>query len=283
MALWLAARAGTGKRGAEQPTIGEQMPRSRTLGAPRAVGGGGAGGVGRRGTSPRSRAAFSRSITATARPTCRDLRRVAARSPGGRGFDDGGIQQPRRLRPQSKAEPARRHRRRFGRQGWSWNADGTELTFKLHPGVKWHATGKPFTAADVQMHLGPVAGQGSGQIAAQRPRGVVDQPRPGDRRQRSPGRRFHLKRRQPSFPALLASGFHPGLPLPCRRVADAAAPDRHRPVQIRRVQAEPVDQGGEEPGLLEARPALSPRRHRMDRNSQPLDRDPGLHRPAIST
>src|ERR1700679_3531634 len=21
---------------------------------------------------------------------------------------------------------------------WSWNADGTELTMKLHPGVKWH-------------------------------------------------------------------------------------------------------------------------------------------------
>src|SRR5579864_3883186 len=32
---------------------------------------------------------------------------------------------------------------------WSWNADGTELTFKLHPGVKWH-DGKPFTANDVK-------------------------------------------------------------------------------------------------------------------------------------
>src|SRR5207302_3136092 len=32
---------------------------------------------------------------------------------------------------------------------WSWNEDGTELSFKLRDGVKWH-DGKPFTAADVK-------------------------------------------------------------------------------------------------------------------------------------
>src|SRR5271168_2770020 len=32
---------------------------------------------------------------------------------------------------------------------WSWNEEGTELTFSLHQGVTWH-DGKPFTAKDVQ-------------------------------------------------------------------------------------------------------------------------------------
>src|SRR5213079_1817135 len=32
---------------------------------------------------------------------------------------------------------------------WSWSEDGTQLTFKLHHGVKWH-DGKPFTAADIK-------------------------------------------------------------------------------------------------------------------------------------
>src|SRR5436190_9201639 len=36
--------------------------------------------------------------------------------------------------------------------GWAWNEEGTELTFPLRQGVKWH-DGKPFTAADVRCTL----------------------------------------------------------------------------------------------------------------------------------
>src|SRR5260221_10021991 len=33
--------------------------------------------------------------------------------------------------------------------GWIWGEDGTQLTFPLRSGVKWH-DGKPFTARDVK-------------------------------------------------------------------------------------------------------------------------------------
>jgi len=94
--------------------------------------------------------------------------------------------------------------------GWSWNEDGTELTLPLREGVKWH-DGKPFSAEDVKCtwdmltgksqetlrvnprkswyrNLGEVATNGSHEVT------------------------FHLKRRQPAFLALLASGWSPVYP-----------------------------------------------------------------------
>src|SRR5499433_1637340 len=41
--------------------------------------------------------------------------------------------------------------------GWAWNEEGTELTFPLRHGVKWH-DGKPFTAADVKCTWDLLAG-----------------------------------------------------------------------------------------------------------------------------
>src|SRR5580704_10326033 len=41
--------------------------------------------------------------------------------------------------------------------GWSWNEEGTELTFPLRQGVKWH-DGQPFTAKDVKCTWDLLAG-----------------------------------------------------------------------------------------------------------------------------
>src|SRR5580704_13236980 len=41
---------------------------------------------------------------------------------------------------------------------WSWDEDGTALTFTLRQGVKWH-DGKPFTSADVKCTWDLLAGR----------------------------------------------------------------------------------------------------------------------------
>jgi hypothetical protein len=47
--------------------------------------------------------------------------------------------------------------------GWSWNEDGTELTFPLREGVAWHDD-KPFTARDVQCTFDMLTGKSSDKL-----------------------------------------------------------------------------------------------------------------------
>ena len=88
---------------------------------------------------------------------------------------------------------------------WSWSEDGTELTFELRHGVKFH-DGKPFTAADVKctwdllldktsdkLRLNPRK-SGYDNLAAVITKGDYEVS-------------FQLKRPQPAFPMLLAGGF----------------------------------------------------------------------------
>src|ERR1700730_7848012 len=63
--------------------------------------------------------------------------------------------------------------------------------------------------------------------------------------------------------------------MPCDVGGDAPTSGRHRSVQIRRVQAERIDQAGPQSGLLEEGPAL-PRWDRVYDHPEPLDGDTGV-------
>jgi peptide/nickel transport system substrate-binding protein len=88
---------------------------------------------------------------------------------------------------------------------WSWNEDGTELTFPLRKGVKWH-DGKPFTAKDVKCTWDMLAGKSSEKLRVNPRkawyRNLEEVTANGDYEVT-----FHLKRPQPSLIILLASGF----------------------------------------------------------------------------
>jgi peptide/nickel transport system substrate-binding protein len=93
---------------------------------------------------------------------------------------------------------------------WAWDSAGTNLTFKLRAGVKWH-DGKPFTAKDVKCTWDLLTGRSAEKLRIN-PRKtwynnleevIVDS---------DDSVTFRLKRPQPAFIALLASGFSPVYP-----------------------------------------------------------------------
>src|SRR5467141_3020575 len=93
---------------------------------------------------------------------------------------------------------------------WAWNEEGTELTFPLRQGVKWH-DGKPFTAADVKCTWDLLQGKASEKLRIN-PRkswytNLEEVTTKGDYQVT-----FRLKRPQPSLIALLASGWSPIYP-----------------------------------------------------------------------
>jgi peptide/nickel transport system substrate-binding protein len=94
--------------------------------------------------------------------------------------------------------------------GWSWNEEGTELTFPLRQGVKWH-DGKPFTAQDVKCTWDMLTGKANEKLRIN-PRkswytNLEEVTTSGDYQVT-----FRLKRPQPSLIALLASGWSPIYP-----------------------------------------------------------------------
>jgi len=92
---------------------------------------------------------------------------------------------------------------------WSWNAAMTDLTFQLRRGVSWH-DGKPFTAADVKCTWDLILGTRPDKLRANPRKSWYHNLKAvtvkGDTAT------FHLKRPQPAFIALLASGYSPIYP-----------------------------------------------------------------------
>src|SRR6202007_2830663 len=96
--------------------------------------------------------------------------------------------------------------------GWSWNEEGTELTMPLRRGVKWH-DGRPFTANDVKCTWDLLTGRSAEELRLN-PRkpwySNLEEVTANSEYEVT----FRLKRPQPSFLALLASGWSPVYP--CR-------------------------------------------------------------------
>ena len=96
---------------------------------------------------------------------------------------------------------------------WSWSADNKTLTFKLRQGVTWH-DGKPFSAADVKCTWDLLTGKAKEQFRLNFRAGwyhnLAEVTTEG-----ADTAIFHLKRPQPAFLALVASGFTPVYP--CHR------------------------------------------------------------------
>ena len=93
---------------------------------------------------------------------------------------------------------------------WSWDEAGTTLTFKLREGVKWH-DGKPFTAADVKCTWDRLTGKSADKFRVN-PRKSWWHNLDGVTTNGDFEASFHLKRPQPSFIGLLASGWSPVYP-----------------------------------------------------------------------
>jgi peptide/nickel transport system substrate-binding protein len=93
---------------------------------------------------------------------------------------------------------------------WSWEEDKTQLTFRLRQGIQWH-DGKPFTAKDVVCTWDLLTGK-AGEKLRINPRKAwyrnLEEVVPNGDYEVT----FRLKRPQPSFIALLASGFSPVYP-----------------------------------------------------------------------
>src|SRR5208283_4979002 len=126
------------------------------------------------------------------------------------GADDGGVQQNLVMFDQHVKQNSLQSIVPDLATSWSWNEEGTELTFPLRQGVRWH-DGKPFTARDVQCTWDMLTGKSSEKLRVNPRKGwyrnLAAVTTNGDYEVT-----FHLNRPQPAFLGLLASGYSPIYP-----------------------------------------------------------------------
>ena len=96
---------------------------------------------------------------------------------------------------------------------WSWSEDGTQLTFRLREGVRWH-DGRLLTARDVQCTWDLLLGKASEKLRRQSAQGVVPESRRGHCRRRFDG---NVSSETAAAGVDRPVGFRlfAGLPLPC--------------------------------------------------------------------
>ena len=99
---------------------------------------------------------------------------------------------------------------------WEWNEEGTELTFTLRQGVKWH-DGQPFTAKDVLCTIDLQLDKAKDKVRFN-PRKSNFKNLEAVTADSDSQVTFHLKRRQTAFPTLLAGGF--SAITPCHQTPD---------------------------------------------------------------
>jgi len=95
-------------------------------------------------------------------------------------------------------------------ESWTYAEDGKSLTFKLREGVKWH-DGKRFTAKDVKCTWDLISGSAPDKLRVN-PRKSWYRNLESVSAESDSQVTFNLKRPQPSFIALLASGWSPVYP-----------------------------------------------------------------------
>ena len=126
------------------------------------------------------------------------------------------------------------------------------------------------------MHLGHADRKIAGEAEAQPAQGVVPQP-PRRRAGKRSGRYVCAEALAAGLSDAAGERNVPGLSVPRPAARYAHTSDRHRPLQIRRIQAERIHPGGQEFRLLEARAAVS-RRRRVDDHPEPVDPNARVYR-----